>query len=85
MLSGKEMGSVGAAVVRRTDPLLLILFSLLCILSALRLEFVACNVGKKVHLWWRVGILIDMSYRVLCTKSSPSSVVQPHDYTFEDQ
>lgn len=36
---------------------------LLCILSALRLEFVACNVGQKVHLWWRVFILIDLNYR----------------------
>ena len=38
------MRSAGAAVVKRLDYLLSFLF--LCILAALRLEFVACNVGK---------------------------------------
>ena len=45
MLSEKAMRSVGAAVVKRLDFLFLLLF--LCTLSALRLEFIVCNVGKR--------------------------------------
>jgi hypothetical protein len=56
------MGSVGAVVVKRLDFLFLPIF--LCTLSALRVEFVACSVGKKVHLWFAFDRYQPQDFRV---------------------
>ena len=59
MLSEREMGSVGVVVAKRLD-FLFFLFFFSCTLSALRVEFVACSVGKRCICG---SNLIDTSHR----------------------